>query len=195
MSSPTAPSVAELAEQPCPVPPHATQATLSTKGTPCLDEKTGGVSTQAPDDTGESLHTVPNDPPDPAPHPYSSFSPGIKWVVAGLGGISAIFSPISVRTPTPNLTQSNIFVPAIPTIAAAFHRSLGDISLAVTVYLIFQAVTPSFFGAASDSYGRRPIWLLTMSIYLGGCIGLALCPTSAFWALLLLRAVQSTGGR
>lgn len=77
----------------------------------------------------------------------------------------------------------------------AFRRSAGDISLAVTVYLIFQAFTPSFFGAASDSYGRRPVWLLTMFIYLGGCIGLALCPTSAFWLLLVLRAVQATGGR
>lgn len=76
----------------------------------------------------------------------------------------------------------------------AFRKSAGDISLAVTVYLIFQAVTPSFFGAASDSYGRRPIWLFTMTIYLGANIGLAVCPTNAFWLLLVLRAIQATGG-
>lgn len=33
-----------------------------------------------------------------------------------------------------------------------------------------------------------------MTIYLGANIGLALMPTSAYWLLLFLRAVQSTGG-
>lgn len=64
----------------------------------------------------------------------------------------------------------------------------------MTVYLICQAVTPSFFGAASDSYGRRPVFLLTMTVYFGANVGLALMPTSAYWLLLFLRAVQSTGG-
>lgn len=66
--------------------------------------------------------------------------------------------------------------------------------MAVTVYLIFQALTPSFFGSASDSYGRRPVLLLTMVIYMGANIGLALMPTSKYWLLLFLRALQSTGG-
>jgi MFS family permease len=90
--------------------------------------------------------------------------------------------------------QSNIFVPAIPALASAFHRSEQDISLAVTTYLVFQAVTPSFFGSASDTFGRRPIFLLVMAIYIGANIGLALCPTSEYWLLLFLRAVQATGG-
>ncbi len=62
------------------------------------------------------------------------------------------------------------------------------------MYLVFQAVTPSFFGAASDSFGRRPILLLVLTIYLGANIGLALMPTSAYWLLLFLRAIQATGG-
>lgn len=62
------------------------------------------------------------------------------------------------------------------------------------MYLVFQAVTPSFFGSASDTYGRRPILLLTMVIYIGANIGLALMPTSKYWLLLFLRALQSTGG-
>jgi len=135
--------------------------------------------------------------------PYSAFSKQTRWTVATLAGIAGVFSPIS----------SNIFVPAIPRLAQDFNRPTSDISLAVTVshpsatlhasalpdanlqiYLVFQAVTPSFFGAASDSYGRRPILLLTMVVYMGANIGLALMPTSAYWLLLFLRAVQSTGG-
>jgi MFS family permease len=85
-------------------------------------------------------------------------------------------------------------VPAIPTLSREFNRGEEQISLAVTVYLIFQAITPSFFGALSDSYGRRPVYISTLTLYLGANIGLALCPTSAYWLLLVLRAVQATGG-
>ncbi|BEI95796.1 hypothetical protein CcaverHIS631_0107450 [Cutaneotrichosporon cavernicola] len=137
--------------------------------------------------------SLPSTPPRPtiertqtnsSGKPYSAFDERTKWTVAALGGVAAVFSPIS----------SNIFVPIIPLLAKEFNRSEQDITLAVTVYLVCQAVTPSFFGAASDSYGRRPIFLITMVIYLGANIGLSLMPTSAYWLLLLLRSVQSIGG-
>lgn len=112
--------------------------------------------------------------------PYSAFPQSTKWLIVALGGAAGIFSPIS----------SNIFVPAIPTLAQEFKRSEQDISLAVTVYLIFQATTPSLFGSLSDSYGRRPIYIGTLALYIGANIGLALMPTSAYWLLLFLRALQ-----
>ncbi|WVQ78691.1 hypothetical protein IAT38_000778 [Cryptococcus sp. DSM 104549] len=116
--------------------------------------------------------------------PYSVFSTRTKLVIVAIGGIAGVFSPIS----------SNIFVPAIPILADAFHTSESAISQAVTVYLVFQAITPSIFGSMSDSFGRRPIYIGTLIVYLGANIGLALCPTNAYWLLLVLRALQSTGG-
>jgi MFS family permease len=62
----------------------------------------------------------------------------------------------------------------------------------VTVYLVFQAVTPSFLGSASDSFGRRPLCIGGLIVYMGANVGLALCPTSSYWLLLLLRAVQAS---
>jgi MFS family permease len=35
---------------------------------------------------------------------------------------------------------------------------------------------------------------MTLSVYIGANIGLALCPTNAYWLLLVLRALQATGG-
>ena len=116
--------------------------------------------------------------------PYSAFSGPTKWLIVSLSGIAGVFSPIS----------SNIFVPAIPTLSAAFHRSDQDISLAITVYLIFQAWTPSIFGSMSDSFGRRPIYIGTLMVYMGANLGLALMPTTKYWLLLFLRILQATGG-
>lgn len=59
---------------------------------------------------------------------------------------------------------------------------------------VFQGLTPSFWGSLSDSIGRRPVYIMTLSIYVGACIGLALTPTSTYWLLLVLRMVQATGG-
>lgn len=135
------------------------------------------------------VHNPPSTPfaslqPTRSQRPYSAFSKSTKLLLVVLGGIAAIFSPIS----------SNIFVPAIPTLADAFNRSESDISQAVTVYLVFQAITPSFFGSMSDSFGRRPLYIATLIVYLGANIGLALMPTTKYWLLLFLRALQSTGG-
>ncbi|KAK8861358.1 hypothetical protein IAR55_002177 [Kwoniella newhampshirensis] len=142
------------------------------------------------EETRSSTEALNSAPPDDATttavakRPYSSFSAKYKLLIVGIGSIAAVFSPIS----------SNIFVPAIPTLAQAFHKSESDISQAVTVYLVFQAVTPSFFGSMSDSFGRRPLYIGTLIIYVGANIGLALMPTSAYWLLIVLRALQATGG-
>ncbi|WRT65469.1 uncharacterized protein IL334_002412 [Kwoniella shivajii] len=142
---------------------------------------------------------VPSDPPPAAPapfpplrattttnssKPYSAFSKSTKILIVVLGGLAGIFSPIS----------SNIFVPAIPVLATAFNKTESDISQAVTVYLVFQAITPSIFGSMSDSFGRRPVYISTLILYLGANIGLALCPTNAYWLLLVMRILQATGG-
>ena len=55
-------------------------------------------------------------------------------------------------------------------------------------------MTPSFWGSLSDTYGRRPIYVTTLAIYVASCIGLACTPTSAYWLFLVLRILQATGG-
>jgi multidrug resistance protein len=94
---------------------------------------------------------------------------------------STIFSPFS----------SFVYLPAITPIAKSYHRSLGEINLTVTVYQIMQAISPLFFGDLSDQIGRRPVYILTFTIYIAANIGLALQHNCA--ALMVLRALQSTG--
>jgi MFS family permease len=63
--------------------------------------------------------------------------------------------------------------------------------LSITVYMIFQGVSPTFWGTIADSYGRRPVLLATMTIYCVACIGLALTPNYA--GLMVFRMLQAFG--
>ena len=58
--------------------------------------------------------------------------------------------------------------------------------------MIFQALSPAIFGPLSDSVGRRPVYILTLSLYICGNLGLAINKRS-YAVLIALRAVQSLG--
>lgn len=121
-------------------------------------------------------------PPADAPTAaYSTFSSGTKILLVLMTVFASFFSPFS----------SFVYLPAITPIAEAYHRSIADINLTVTLYQVMQAVAPLVFGDLSDQLGRRPVYMLTFAIYIGANIGLAL--QNNYAALLVLRALQSTG--
>lgn len=39
----------------------------------------------------------------------------------------------------------------------------------------------------------RPVYIATVLIFVLSCIGTALCPTDAFWLLIVMRIVQASG--
>jgi multidrug resistance protein len=65
------------------------------------------------------------------------------------------------------------------------------VSLSISIYMIFQGLAPSFWGPLADSYGRRPIFLSTLLVYLASNIGLA--QSKNFAMLMLFRGVQAIG--
>ena len=94
-----------------------------------------------------------------------------------------------IHSPLP----ANIYFPAIPTLARAFNKSSDAINQTVTIYLVFQGISPMLWGPLSDRYGRRLVYLCCLSILVASSIGMALCPTDSFWLLLFLRCFQSGG--
>ncbi|KAF8143315.1 major facilitator superfamily domain-containing protein [Mycena galopus ATCC 62051] len=89
--------------------------------------------------------------------------------------------------------SANIYFPAIPTLAVAFHKSIELINLTVTLNMVFQGLSPMFWGTISDTYGRRHSFILCLLLLSLSCVGLALTPTSDYWLLLLLRCFQAAG--
>lgn len=90
------------------------------------------------------------------------------------------------------LAALNIDLPstALPKIAAQLQgvTLLGDI---FTVYLASSVLGMLLFGRLSDHYGRKPLFLVGISIFMLGCMLAAGAPT--MWFFLTSRALQGLG--
>lgn len=132
--------------------------------------------------------SAPADAPVVAPppssaqeQPYSIFDNRQRALIVLIISVAATFSGFA----------SNIYFPAIPTIAHDLDVSIELANLTVTSYLIFQGIAPSLWGPVSDANGRRVAYCCTFLIFLGACIGLAEAKTYA--VVIVLRCLQSTG--
>lgn len=88
---------------------------------------------------------------------------------------------------------ATIYLPLISLLSVQYNVSIQAINLTVTLYVVCQAISPAFFAPISDSFGRRPVFLLTFCIYSAVSLGLAFNTTS-YVALILLRGLQSISG-
>ncbi|WP_067068635.1 MDR family MFS transporter [Carbonactinospora thermoautotrophica] len=79
---------------------------------------------------------------------------------------------------------------AMPTIVGEFH-ALEHISWTVTAYLLTSTAVTPLYGKISDLYGRRPVYLFAITVFL---LGSALCGMAhSMGQLIAFRAVQGLG--
>lgn len=117
------------------------------------------------------------------PIPYSVFTKWQKRYLTYLLGFLTLASSLT----------ANIYLPLILLLAEQYHTSAQAINLTITVYVIFQGISASFWSPLSDAFGRRPVLVMTFGLYTAASLGLALSEGS-YTALILLRATQSIGG-
>jgi EmrB/QacA subfamily drug resistance transporter len=79
---------------------------------------------------------------------------------------------------------------ALPRIAADLH-GFRDLSWIVTAYLLTTTATVPLYGKFSDLYGRRTMFVVAISIFVGGSVLCALAQSMT--QLTLFRAVQGLG--
>ncbi|KAK7973043.1 Major facilitator superfamily transporter [Apiospora saccharicola] len=126
--------------------------------------------------------TKPPTPVIPPPQkPYTEFGKSERRVIVALIALAAWFSTLS----------SFIYYPAISSIAEDLDSTIGLVNLTVTSYLVVSAVAPAIVGDAADTMGRRPLYAVTLMLYVAANIGIA--SQRSFVALLLLRMLQSAG--
>ena len=101
-------------------------------------------------------------------------APLLAVTLAGL----VMLGPFSVDT----------YLPSFPAIQREFAVTPLQLQQTLTAYLVAFAVMTLFLGSLSDSFGRRPVILACLAIYVLGSVGCAFA--QSFPQLLWFRAVQ-----
>ena len=110
---------------------------------------------------------------------YSVFTTAEKWCIVAMVSYAAWFSTLS----------SFIYYPVIPTLSMALGVSVSKINLTVATYMSVATIAPILVGDAADILGRRPIYVLTLSVYFVANLAIAL--SHSYSALLGLRVLQA----
>jgi DHA1 family bicyclomycin/chloramphenicol resistance-like MFS transporter len=88
----------------------------------------------------------------------------------------------------------NIFLPSLPAMTEHFATDYRLMQLSVALYLAVNAVLQIVVGPVSDRYGRRPVLLWAIAIFLLATLGCILAPTvEVFLAFRMLQAVVVAG--
>ena len=83
----------------------------------------------------------------------------------------------------------NVFLPSLPSMAEHFGVEYGLMQLSVPAYLATTAVVQITIGPISDRYGRRPIVLTTVLIFILASVGAIYAPN--FAVFLICRLLQT----
>jgi DHA1 family bicyclomycin/chloramphenicol resistance-like MFS transporter len=88
--------------------------------------------------------------------------------------------------------STDLYLPALPTMTTFFHVSEFTMNLTLILFFIFYSIATLVWGPLSDRYGRRPILLIGLTLYMiaGILCGIA---NSAF-EIIIFRVLQAIGG-
>ncbi len=108
-------------------------------------------------------------------------------------GFAANLIPIAVASALfMEFIDSTALSTALPTLARAFHSDPVHLKLALTSYLLALAVFAPASGWVADRFGPRRVFLIAMTVFLGGS---ALCGLSqSLPQLVVARLIQGLGG-
>jgi MFS transporter, DHA1 family, multidrug resistance protein len=96
-------------------------------------------------------------------------------------GLTALVTPLAVH----------LFFPVIPAVKVALALSDAYAYLTFSIALFGMAFATLFYGTLSDRYGRRPVLLSGLALFLLGSVVSAFAPTAE--TLVLGRLVQAIG--
>ena len=95
------------------------------------------------------------------------------------------FTPLSI----------DMYLPALPVIAADLRGTAGDIQLTLSAFLVAFGFGQIFYGPAGDRFGRRPVILTGLATYIVASIGCAFAAEAGHLVLLrLLQGLAACGG-
>lgn len=101
--------------------------------------------------------------------------------VAALLTMLVAFGPIS----------TDMYLPSLPALVADFGSDVPTVQLTLSAFLVAFAVSMLAYGPLSDRFGRRPVLLGAIAVYLVASVACALAPTIEW--LIGARILQAVG--
>jgi MFS transporter, DHA1 family, multidrug resistance protein len=87
--------------------------------------------------------------------------------------------------------STDLYLPSLPSLARYFAVGVDDIQLTLSVFLVGLATAQLVYGPLSDRFGRRPVLLVGLAIYV---VASAICMLSpSVPVLVVARFVQAVG--
>ncbi len=83
----------------------------------------------------------------------------------------------------------NMFLPSLAHMSEDFGVDYGLMNVSVAGYLCVSGVLQLIVGPLSDRYGRRPVLLIAMAVFVAASIGCVLA--ESIWAFLSFRMIQA----
>lgn len=105
---------------------------------------------------------------------------GVKGLILFIT-LMGMFIPLSI----------DLYLPAMPAMTQYFHTTEAMVNLTLIAFYIAFAAGIIVFGPLSDKYGRKPILVLGLILYLIGSIACALA--APVQQLILFRVLQALG--
>lgn len=86
---------------------------------------------------------------------------------------------------------TDMYLPALPELVGYFKSSVEGVQLTLSIYLFGFGISHLFYGSAADHFGRRPVLLAGLVIFIASSIGCALA--GSLNSLIGFRLLQSIG--
>ncbi|MGL4637125.1 MAG: multidrug effflux MFS transporter [Beijerinckiaceae bacterium] len=85
----------------------------------------------------------------------------------------------------------NILMPSLPGLATALSASRQEVQLTLSLFLAAQAISQLFIGGLADRFGRKPVLLLSLALYVLASLAASFATSIAL--LVAARVVQAVG--
>jgi DHA1 family bicyclomycin/chloramphenicol resistance-like MFS transporter len=104
--------------------------------------------------------------------------PALTPLLLVLLALLSAFTPLSI----------DMYLPALPTIVSDLGSTAGDIQLTLSAFMLAFGFGQIFYGPAGDRFGRRPVILSGIVIYIATTVGCAFAAEAG--QLVLLRFLE-----
>lgn len=111
-----------------------------------------------------------------------------KQKIIGSKGLVILIALLSAFVPL----STDLYLPALPAMSAYFGVGVDRTNLTLSLFFIFYALGTLIWGPLSDHYGRKPILVTGLSIYI--VASFACVFAGSMDALIICRILQAVGG-